>query len=93
MKSKSQLKIGSKLKKLMHKQFLPNSYKHDLYLKVSSVNQGHLSVEYIYEFERLHIRSGIKEELEQTMARFLRGLDPSTEKVNIQPYWSFEDVF
>ena len=27
------------------------------------------------------------------MARFLGGLEPSiTEKVDIQPYWSFEDV-
>jgi len=43
--------------------------------------------------EQLQIRSGIEEEPEQTMARFLRGLEPSnTEKVDIQPYWSFEDV-
>jgi len=49
--------------------------------------------EYIREFERLQIRSGIEEEPEQTMARFLRGLEPSiAEKVDIQPYWYFEDV-
>jgi len=48
--------------------------------------------EYIREFEQLQIRSGIEEEPEQTMARFLKGLEPSIEKVDIQPYWYFEDV-
>ena len=49
--------------------------------------------EYICEFEQLQIRSDIEEEPEQTMARFLRGLEPSiAEKVDIQPHWSFEDV-
>jgi len=49
--------------------------------------------EYILEFEQLQIRSGIKEDPEQTMARFIRGLDPNlAEKVDIQPYGCFEDV-
>jgi len=49
--------------------------------------------EYIREFEQLQIRSGLEEEPEQTMARFIRGLDPNlAEKVDIQPYWCFEDV-
>jgi len=49
--------------------------------------------EYTREFEQIQIRSGMKEEPEQTMVRFLRGLEPSiAEKVDIQPYWSFEDV-
>ena len=75
-------------------RLLPNNYERDLYLRLSSLNQGRSSAEeYIREFEQLRIRSGIEEEPEQTMARFLRGLDPSIiEKVNIQPYWSFENV-
>ena len=57
----------------MHKWFLPDSYKHDLYLRVSSLSQGHMTVEgYIREFEQLQIRSGLEEESEQTMVRFLR---------------------
>jgi len=78
----------------MTKWFLPDNYKHDLYLRVSSLSQGLLSVEeYIRDFEQLQIRSGIEEELKQTMPRFLRGLELSiVEKVDIQPYWSFEDV-
>ena len=84
----------SKLKRLMNKRFSPYNYKCDLYLRVSSLNQGHLSVEeYVREFEQIQLRSGIEEEPKQTMAQFLRGLEPSiAEKVDIQPYWSFEDV-
>jgi len=49
--------------------------------------------EYIREFEQLQIRSGIEEEPDQTMARFIWGLEPSVaEKVDLQPYWSFKDV-
>jgi len=49
--------------------------------------------QYIHEFEQLQIRSGVEEEPEQAIARFLRGLELSiAEKVDIQPYWSFEDV-
>ena len=69
----------------MTKRFLPDNYKRDLNLSVSSLSQGCLSVEeYIREFQQLQIRSGIEEEPRQTMARFLRGLEPSiTEKVDI----------
>ena len=70
---------------MMHKQFLPDNYKRDLYHIVLSLNQGRLSVEeYIRKFEQLQIKSGIEEEPEQTMVRFLRGLDPGrVEKVDI----------
>jgi len=61
---KPRIRTWYKLKKLMTKPFLPNNYKRDLYLRVSSLSQGFLSVEkYIHEFEQLQIRSGIKEEL------------------------------
>jgi len=78
----------------MTKRFLPGNYKRELYLRVSSLSQGRLSgEEYIREFKQLQIRSGIKQEPEQTMVRFLRGLEPSiAKKVDLQPYWSFEDV-
>jgi len=35
----------------------------------------------------------LEEELEQTSVLLLRGLEPSiAEKVELQPYWTFEDV-
>jgi len=49
--------------------------------------------EYICEFEQLQIRSGLEKENEHIMTRLLRGLDPNiVEKVELQPYWSFEDM-
>ena len=73
---------------------MPDIYKRELYLRVSSSSHGRLSTkEYIREFEQLQIISGIEEEPEQTMVRFVRGLEPSiAEVVDIQPYWSFKDV-
>ena len=59
------IRTWSKLKKLMHKQLLIDSYKDNLHLRVSSLSQGHMSVEeYIREFEQLQIRSGTEEEPE-----------------------------
>jgi len=78
----------------MHKTFLIDNYKPDVYLKVTSLAQGCMSVEeYTREFEQLKIRSGLEEELKHTMARFLRGLDLSVvEKVELQPYWTLKDM-
>jgi len=54
-----------KLRKLMNKRFLSDGYKRDLYLRVSSLNEGRISVEeYIREFEQLKTRTGLEEELE-----------------------------
>jgi len=44
-----------------------------------------------HEFEQLQIRSGLKEELEQTMVGFLRGLNSRIVE-KIEPYWTSEDV-
>ena len=52
----------------MNKRFLPNNYNHDLYLKVTYLTQGHMSVkECIREFEKLQIRNGLEEETELIM--------------------------
>jgi len=49
----------------MHKSLLPEGYKSDLFLKVSSLNPGRMSAEeYIRKFEQLKISSGLEEELE-----------------------------
>ena len=35
----------------------------------------------------------VREEIKHIMARFLRGLDTNiVEKVELKPYWTFEDV-
>ena len=72
----------------MTKRFLPDNYKRDLYLKVSNFIQVRSTMEeYIREFEQLQIRSGLEEEQDQTVARFLKGLDPGiAERIDLQPY-------
>ena len=50
----SHIRTWSKPKKLLHKSFVPDNYKHDLYLRVSSLNQGRMIVEeHIRELELL----------------------------------------
>ena len=72
----------------MHKRFLPNNYKHDLYLEVTSLSQECMSVEeYTRGFEKLQIKNGLEEEPKCIMARFLRGLDPNiVQKAELQLY-------
>jgi len=50
--------------------------------------------EYMREFEQLLLRGGIHEPQEQTMARFLNGLNPLiSRKVELQTYFTLDDVF
>ena len=71
---KSRITTWSQLKKLMHKRFLPEGNSSDIYLKVSSLSEGRISVEeYVRELEQLKISSGLEDEAEQSMDRFLQG--------------------
>jgi len=70
------------------------THKQELYLKVTSLHQGSMKVEeYIREFEQLQIRCALREESEQTIVRFLKGLNSAIlERVELQPFWTFEDT-
>ena len=94
MEGKPKIKSWVKLKKHMDKRFLPATYKQQLYLKVTSLQQGSMKVEeYIREFELLQIRCALREEPEQTIARFLKGLNSSIlEMVKLQPFWTFKEA-
>jgi len=78
----------------MDKMFLPATYKQGPYLKVTSLQQGIMKVEkYIREFEQMQIRCALREEPEQTIARFLKGLNSDIlKKVELQPFWTFKDA-
>ena len=91
---KARVRSWDKLKRLMQKRFLPESYKQDLYLKLHHLKQGDKKVEeYIREFEDLMMRSNIHEKEEQTIACCLGGLQREiAHKVELQPYHSFRDV-
>ena len=50
--------------------------------------------QYTREFEQLLLRGGIHEPEEQTVARFLNGLNPLiARKVDLQTYVTLDDVF
>jgi len=84
-----------KLKSLMNKRFLPESYKQDIYNWLFSLKQYNMSVgEYMREFEQLLLSGGIHANQEQTVARFLNGLNPLiAKKVELQTYFTLDDVF
>ena len=91
---KERVRSWEKLKKLMKRRFLPDNHKQDLYLKLHTLKQGSDGVEhYIREFEKLLMRSELPEVKEQTIARFIGGLNQDiAHMVELQPYCTFEDV-
>jgi len=65
--------MKSKLKTRFH----PPTYVQDLYCQLHSLNQRNLSVtEYTREFEKLVIKCDLQKPEEQTIVRYLGGLDP-----------------
>ena len=60
----------------MRRQFVPNHYYRDLYLKLQGLNQGYKMVyEYHKEMEISMIWANVVEDREATMARFLNRLN------------------
>ena len=72
---KDQLTTWNELKDKIRKLFVARTYKQDLYVKLNSLQQNHLTLEqYIQELERLYMACDCKDEKEQKMAKFLFGL-------------------
>jgi hypothetical protein len=62
------------MKVLVRRQFVPNYYYRDLYVKLQGLNQGSRSVdEYFKEMEIAMIQANVIEDREAIMARFLNG--------------------
>ena len=76
------------MKEVMRACFVPTYYNHDLFKKLQLLKQGTKSVEEYYkEMEIAMIRANVKEDDEQTMARFLNGLNHPIKKIaDFQPY-------
>ncbi|XP_074298949.1 uncharacterized protein LOC141629936 [Silene latifolia] len=89
---KAKISSWESLKRKLHKRFVPQNYKIDLYRRSAELSQGTMSMaEYIDEFEKLAIMCGIDEVEEQKMARFCRGLNrPIAIAVDLQTYSSFD---
>jgi hypothetical protein len=76
------------MKEQMRVCFVPTHYTHDLFKKLQVLKHGTKSVgEYFQEMEIAMIRANVKEDAEQTMARFLNGLNHPVKKIaDFQPY-------
>ncbi|XP_066365257.1 uncharacterized protein [Miscanthus floridulus] len=76
------------MKREMRCRFVPAYYSRDLHLKLKRLVQGTRTVdEYFQELEMCVLRTGITEDEESTMARFLVGLNkPIADKVDMTTY-------
>jgi hypothetical protein len=76
------------MKREMRRRFVPAYYSRDLYLKLKRIVQGTHNVdEYFQELEMCLLCTGITEDEESTMARFLVGLNkPIADKVDMINY-------
>jgi len=64
------------MKQVMRRRFVPSSYQRDLRNRLQMLKQGKRSVnEYYKEMELLLVQTGIREDLESKIARFLGGLN------------------
>jgi retrotransposon gag protein len=68
---RAKIETWDKLKKHLRKKYVPNNYKHQLYLQWSTLNQGGRSVsEYIQEWEKLVVLCEINETNDLKEAKF-----------------------
>src|SRR3954469_13507176 len=81
-------------KQVMRLRFVPQHYTRDLYQRLQTLKQGYKMVEEYYkEMELAMIRANVKESDEQTMARFLNGLNYQVKKItNFQPYKTVQEL-
>ena len=70
------------MKRHLHSRFVPNHYTRDLFNKLQKITQGTKSVEeYFKEMELAMMRANVQEPPEQTMARFLLGLNNPVKRI------------
>ena len=91
---KSKIRTWEKMKSKLKARFLPSTYVQDCYSQLHHLNQGNMSVEeYTREFEKLVIKCDLHEPEEQTIVRYLGGLDPRYSNiVDLQAYSTFDEV-
>ena len=91
---KAKIRTWDKMKAKLKGRFLPPNYIQANYALLHHLTQGSLSVEeYTREFEKLMIKCDLQEEEEQTIVRYLGGLDPKyAHVVELQAYSTFDDV-
>ena len=72
------------MKSIMKRRFIPDHFTKTLYTHLQQLRHGNSSVEEYYkEMEILLIRTGVEEQEEATMARFMYGLNQRYEIMSI----------
>ena len=91
---KSKIKTWEKMRRELTRKFLPSHYYQDNFIQLQNLRQKNLSVEeYTREFEKLMMKCDIHKREEQTIARYLGGLNTDiVHPVQLQQYWSLDDV-
>jgi len=91
---KQKIQTCDRMKAKMKARFLPPSYLQDNYSQLHNLTQGDMSVnEYTREFKKLLIKCDIQEPEEQTIVRYLGGLEPKySNVVELQQYSTFSEV-
>ncbi|GKV50482.1 hypothetical protein SLEP1_g57184 [Rubroshorea leprosula] len=90
----SKIRTLEKMCRELTRKFLPDRYYQDNFVKFHNLQQKSLTVEeYTMEFEQLMMKCDVREKEEQTIARYLGGLDYDISKiVQLQQYWTSNDV-
>jgi len=94
LESGSRIKTWKKMKSKFKAQFLPPSYVQDSYSQLHNLTQASMSIdEYTREFEKVLIKCDIQEPGEQTIIRYLGGLEPKySNAIKLQQYTTFDEV-
>jgi hypothetical protein len=70
------------MKREMRGRFVPKYYRRDLFDKLQNLRKGNLSVEdYYREMEKAMIRANIDKDEEQSIARFMSGLQHNIQRI------------
>ena len=93
-KGKRKIKSWRKMKSKLKEKFLPSLYLQENYSKLHHLKQGSLSIqEYTRKFKRLLIKCDLKEDEDQTLARYLGGLNERIAHVmEVHPYHTLDEL-
>ncbi|GKU97098.1 hypothetical protein SLEP1_g10278 [Rubroshorea leprosula] len=93
-KAATKIRTWEKMRRELTRKFLPDRYYQDSFVKFHNLQQKSLTVEeYTMEFEQLMMKCDVRKKDEQTIARYLGGLDYDISKVvQLQQYWILDDV-
>lgn len=80
------------MKKVLQRKHIPDQYQQELFLIFTQLQQQLLVEEYVAAFEQYSLKCGLIEPEENSLARFLEGLQPAISNVvQLQLYWTFQD--